>query len=225
MHEKRISTPKEAAIAVANIPYHLGIVHRSENSKKMISQYLTSAEEEALSHSEGCESLTVAGWPLRYNPAMDATENFYSQISSPQTMLIKRKGSLMEHAILLCGLLQGMGCHAYIAVGRSMYIDTLLLITVVILYLSTLVKRRPYVWVVTISNVSSEDDEEMADEFTPCTISYYVNDEQPPITYQRTQFKCMGDAVKVQESNKYLKVVHWDPLTGSYDGSGIPILC
>ncbi|KAJ3411147.1 hypothetical protein HDV05_002661 [Chytridiales sp. JEL 0842] len=119
MHDQRISSPKEAAIAVANIPYHHGIVHVSDTTKRLISQHLSAAEEDSVASNGTSDSLSVAGWPLMHSPFMEATENFYAQVSSPQTMLIKRKGTLMEHAVLLCGLLLGMGVQAYIAIGKN----------------------------------------------------------------------------------------------------------
>ncbi|KAJ3206164.1 hypothetical protein HDU67_008350 [Dinochytrium kinnereticum] len=195
MHDECIITPQQAAVAVARIPYQLPIVPRAELSRRLMSQFMSSEEEERIDGGEVPDSLAVAGWPLRNTPQGLATENFFAQIASPQTMLLARRGSLVEHAILLCGLLLGMGFQAYVAIGK--------------------VKRRPYVWVVTINPVMERDESQPLDEFAPCNITFECTGNQRPVVFQRRNFKKIKEAMDAQESNKRFKVVHWDPLTDS----------
>ncbi|KAJ3325057.1 hypothetical protein HDU76_013262 [Blyttiomyces sp. JEL0837] len=199
MHDHRVSTPREAAIAVSCVPYQLGATSRSDISEKMISQHLAASEEMVIRKLEASQldGGAVAGWHLRFAPQIYATENFFAQVSSPQTMLMRRRGSLFEHALLLCGLLLGMGLQSYVAIGK--------------------VKRRPYIWVITITPAKKQDlqDDLEFDDFTPCSISYYSpEDDSLPITYDRTQFKLIDEAIAIQDANRKYKVTHWDPLTG-----------
>ncbi|KAJ3108067.1 hypothetical protein HDU97_002302 [Phlyctochytrium planicorne] len=194
MHDEYIITPQDAAVAVARIPYQLPTVPRSEHSRRLLSLHLSSAEEEKITDGELSDSIAVAGWPLKNAPHGIATENFYAQISSPQTMLLSKRGSLIEHAILLCNLLLGMGFQSYVAIGK--------------------VKRRPYVWVVTINNVTDRDESQPLDDFAPCNITYEAGGDNTSVVFQRRNFKKIKEAMDAQEANKKYKVVHWDPLTG-----------
>ncbi|KAJ3089809.1 hypothetical protein HDU96_003632, partial [Phlyctochytrium bullatum] len=199
MHDDGIVTPQQAAIAVSRIPYHLPSVPRSELSRKLASAKLSADEEEQLGIagnasgggvnglssdlSDGCG---LAGWALRYSSHLLATENFYAQICSPQTMLLSRRGSLIEHAILLCGLFLGMGYQAYVAIGK-----------------------------ITINRVEDPDEQDALDEFsTPSTIEFEPTGGGKPITFRRGDFKKIKEAMEAKESNQRFRVVHWDAITG-----------
>ncbi|KAJ3187590.1 hypothetical protein HK101_009343 [Irineochytrium annulatum] len=197
MHDTRLFTPQDAAMAVSRIPYIIPIVPRSTATKRLMALHMSAAEEKVVDNSLMTDSTAIAGWMLCQNPHSVATENFYGQISSPQTMLLSRRGSLIEHSLLLCGLLLGMGFKAYVAIGK--------------------VKRRPYVWVVTINPITVREDTGNFDEFAPCKISYYYSDENPSVEFQRSEFANLRDAIKAQEANKRFKVVHWDALTELID--------
>ncbi|KAI8846663.1 hypothetical protein BC829DRAFT_261294 [Chytridium lagenaria] len=195
MHDECIVTPQQAAVAVARIPYQLPVVPHTEASRRLISLHVSAEEEERIGEGEITDSAATAGWPLRYAPHGLATENLFAQIAAPQTMLLARRGSLMEHAILLCGLMLGMGFQSYVAIGK--------------------VKRRPYVWVVTVNPVFDRDVSQPVDEFVPCNITFEsTNNAHPPIVFRRTEFKKIKEAMEAQEVNKKFKIVHWDPLTG-----------
>ena len=120
IHDKRFSTPKDAALAVSRIPYQLGVLAPSEATSRLISQSLSNYDESILKKANKADEFShVAGWHTRHTPTVYATENFYSPIASPQTMLLRRSGSLIEHAILLCGLFLGMGYQSYVAIGKG----------------------------------------------------------------------------------------------------------
>ncbi|KAI9309973.1 hypothetical protein DFJ73DRAFT_968909 [Zopfochytrium polystomum] len=200
MHDPRVASPKSAALAVAQIPF------RSDPIAP------TGATRDA---RDGCASgcgvraveaglagavvdlpiCAVGGWERSASLHSRATECFFGMMNCPQTMIMRRSGSLMEHAILLCGLLLGLGLQAYVAVGK--------------------VKRRPYVWVVTITPKTSTHATEAVDDFAPCTISYFASDNDPPVVFFRSKFKHFEEARAIQDVNNRYRIIHWDPLTGS----------
>ncbi|KAJ3096132.1 hypothetical protein HK100_005640, partial [Physocladia obscura] len=115
-------------------------------------------------------------------------------------MIIRKRGSQLEHAVLLCGLLLGMGISSFVAIGK--------------------VKRRPYVWVISIMEqdndfLASEStfDTEDFDDFSPIQISYSNTDGGPPLVFHRRKFRQLSEAVARQARNRTLQVVHWDPVT------------
>jgi hypothetical protein len=115
-----VSSPKDAALAVSRIPYQLGILAPSETTTRLIDQNLSNFDENVLKRANKSDDFHhVAGWHTRHSSTNYATENFYAPIASPQTMLLLRSGSLIEHAILLCGLFLGMGYQSYIAIGKG----------------------------------------------------------------------------------------------------------
>ncbi|KAJ3234634.1 hypothetical protein HDU81_001289 [Chytriomyces hyalinus] len=150
-----IKTPIDAAVEVSRIPYYPSMVGRSRETDQLISLNLSDKEEESLVLSDqSVEAQTLAGWHAQYPWSLAATQNFYGHVASPQTMLLQRRGTLLEHAILLCNLLLGMGLSSYIAIGR--------------------VKQRPYTWVVTLLKSDHElfIEKQQLDDFEPSVITY-----------------------------------------------------
>ncbi|ORY49523.1 hypothetical protein BCR33DRAFT_847478 [Rhizoclosmatium globosum] len=191
-----ISTPQDAAKHVARIAYRTAIVARSKMTNLLISKCLSDAQEEALARADRImENQSAAGWRAQYGWCLSATQNLFAQVSSPQTVLLQKQGTLMELSMLLCGLLLGLGIPSYVAIGH--------------------VKRRPYVWVVSIlqSESASAVVDEM-DDFAACQI-VYTNVVGNPLAYNRTDFRQMAEAAKRQNGNKEVQIVHWDAATGT----------
>jgi hypothetical protein len=53
------------------------------------------------------------------------------------------------------------------------------------------------------------------DDFSPCSISYYHSEVEPPVVYNRSEFKQLQEAKRRQEVNRKIKIVHWDPISGA----------
>ncbi|KAI8616421.1 hypothetical protein BC830DRAFT_201968 [Chytriomyces sp. MP71] len=191
-----IQTPTEAATEVARIPYYCSITDRSRQTEELISFLLNDKQEETLIRADqSMEKRTLCGWNNQYSWTVAATYNLYAQVSTPHTMIIQRRGTLLEHAVFLCNLLLGIGIPSFVALGK--------------------VKQRPYAWVVTIIHPEQDlfSEREDVDMFRSCTISYSnVDGEQ--IGYQRSQFRQAVAAARAQEGNRTVQVIHWDPVTG-----------
>ncbi|KAJ3267309.1 hypothetical protein HDU77_000022 [Chytriomyces hyalinus] len=197
-HGLSIKTPIDAAVEVARIPYYPSMVGRSRETDQLISLNLSDKEEESLVLSDqSVEAQTLAGWHAQYPWGLAATHNFYGHVASPQTMLLQRRGTLLEHAILLCNLLLGMGLPSYVAIGR--------------------VKQRPYTWVVTLLKPDHAlfTEKQQIDEFEPSVISFANNPDGPPVEYARLQFRQIQDSSQRQSKNKSIQSIHWDPVTGA----------
>lgn len=194
MHDERFQSARDAALAVSRIPFQMDVSIMTEVTKQTMSQLLEVCEEERLEAvDEMFGNDAVSGWILGAQPANYATENFFAQVSSPQTMIMRRKGSLLEHASLLCGLFLGMGFQSYVAIGK--------------------VKRRPYVWVVTISEKTTLNSVDMEfDDFVPCKLTFPTDGD--PVEFTRSNFKWIREARNIQKENTKHRIVHWDPLTG-----------
>ncbi|KAJ3211817.1 hypothetical protein HDU82_004805 [Entophlyctis luteolus] len=207
-----IKTPSDACMEVARIPTFVGNVERSKETMKLMAKHLSDAEESRISNADfTLELKNVAGWSRQHFWANSATHNFFGQVASPQTMLLRRKGTQLEHAILLCNLLIGLNMPSFIAIGKG---DMLCSYQFTDKSLST-VKRRPYVWVVSILKSNHPDyctTSNDFDDFSPYTITYEGMD-QDSVVFHRKNFRQMSDSAKRQNKNKELTVIHWDPVT------------
>ncbi|KAL7754310.1 Coiled-coil and C2 domain-containing protein 2A [Sorochytrium milnesiophthora] len=113
-------------------------------------------------------------------------ENLRSQVCTPSTMLTRRYGTAMEHAILLCGLMLGVGIDAYIAIGTS--------------------QRCHYVWVVTFTGGS--------DRSTYESTAVLSRQNGATETSSRARFKQFAELSTITADNAELGVTHWDVLSG-----------
>ncbi|KAJ1554910.1 hypothetical protein HK405_003744, partial [Cladochytrium tenue] len=143
--------------------------------------------------------------PGPWGPPRGAAETLGAPVAQPASVLLRRGGSLLEHALLLCDLLLGLGLQAYVAIGKVM--------------------QRPYAWVVTITprtGARDADTDAAADAFLPCRISYYSSvppigggaaaDLDPPVIFLRHQFQQLARLRRAQETCLARRIVHWDPL-------------
>ena len=121
IYNPEIQTAKDAAIAVSRIPYDFNIVARSEKTLALMKQHLSSIDEEKAIKWDANTGIQISKCLLRNSPHLLATDNYFAQVASPQTMILKKCGSLLEHAILLCGLLLGKGINSFVALGTSKY--------------------------------------------------------------------------------------------------------
>ncbi|KAI8920524.1 hypothetical protein BC831DRAFT_478987 [Entophlyctis helioformis] len=156
--DTNLTTPNDLAASVGCIPYKPQVISPSDRSlfyQKKAASTPTAAPHPSPANAAGpgvggapsnqhhaCrtaehtdmhsgESANLSAWYYKGNPAAYATETFFGQVASPSSMLLVRAGSVLEHACLLCSLFLGRHMNAFVAIGE--------------------VKRRPYVWVVTIS--------------------------------------------------------------------------
>lgn len=117
---------------------------------------------------------------------------------------LNRKGTLLEHAILLCGLFLGRGVNAYVAIGKT--------------------KSRPYCWVVTIepntTTTSTNREERTPEQFLEFPLLKYQFDFETEFTdgpgnilsLDKEKFKNSASEENYQPA---LKVIHWDVMSGS----------
>lgn len=128
--------------------------------------------------------------------------NFQEPVHSFSTMLLTRRGNLLEHATFLCSLFLSKGINAYVAIGK--------------------VKSKPYAWVVTIepnnSPVFREDNEESIIEFPH--LQYRSGDdlrfsEGITLCFEKSAFSKHSTFNSTQRDRELLKVVHWDSISGS----------
>ncbi|KAI9327055.1 hypothetical protein BDR26DRAFT_876141 [Obelidium mucronatum] len=191
-----MESPQDVAREISRIPYYTAIVTRSKKTEILISKHLSDAQEECLDRADRTlDGQSVVGWISQHNWTLSATQNFFAQVASPQTMLLQRKGTLLEHAMLLCNMLLGMGMPSYVAIGQA--------------------KKRPYVWVISILKSDHEAyiEAEEFDDFSPCEITY--SNVEPPLQFQRTEFRQVLEASRRQTNNIDVQVIHWDPVTGA----------
>ncbi|KAI9204569.1 uncharacterized protein BJ171DRAFT_504703 [Polychytrium aggregatum] len=183
--------PELAARAVAAIPYESRRVPSSPVSQSYQS-LLSIAETENLDRSEPPPWNSIAGWRTQLNAPAMACLNIHERINSPSTMIIRKRGNLMEHAVLLCGLLIGMGKNAFVALGKA--------------------KKRPYAYVVTIDPAPREDWVARNDSLRG-TIRYKIN-ENESVTFDRSKLHYRAAASEIRSANMDLDIRFYDPITG-----------
>nr|KAJ3418284.1 hypothetical protein HK105_000098 [Polyrhizophydium stewartii] len=227
--DSRLATPSDIAAAVACIPFKPQIVTPSERTRRIQEQdhRTRSIHNQQMSASgtvsnaagssaigggmigtarsagdgselHASESMTLSAWYFKGNPAAFATETFFGQVASPSSMLLARAGSLLEHACFLCSAFLGRQMNAFVAVGE--------------------VKRRPYVWVVTIAS-RSELSDSLADAMRKerqiiSKVKYYIDELETTVTFERQKFLKLQAITAAQQFKEKHLVLHWDPLTG-----------
>jgi hypothetical protein len=193
MENNRLKTLDEIAEAVAYIPYEPPIVAPQFGNQA----FLLNQNEHLL-----------ASWKTKGKcPGGFATETFMKQVASPSTMLVRRRGSLIEHAIFLCSLFRGKNVNAFVALGE--------------------VKHRPYAWVLTIIHRS---DLESYFGSNSGLIEEQWNKRNRALDLDSIEYKEDSETVlfrkqeflkskQVKEEAEFVKdhvVIHWDPLTGNW---------
>jgi hypothetical protein len=101
-------TMNEIADAVSSIPYEHPVV---------IPQW--PAQENIYFDTLPGQSHRLAAYKTQLPPGSFATDTFFNQVSSPSAVIARRRGSVLEHAILLCSLFCGKGIDAYVAIGEG----------------------------------------------------------------------------------------------------------
>ena len=96
----------DIARAVASIPFE---------QTRLAPQWGT--QEVIADHGERVDYL--ASWLTAGKPGTYATETFVSQIAQPSSVLIRRRGNLIEHALILCSTFRGRHVNAYVAIGEG----------------------------------------------------------------------------------------------------------
>lgn len=120
-----LKTAADLAYTVASIPYRAQIQPFTPLTKKETEKIFDQVEgRQYFSKSDGEEcqwsSSGCASWKFRGGSSSNvASHSFFASIMSPSSMLFARKGSLIEHAILLCSLFLGKGMNAFVAVGQG----------------------------------------------------------------------------------------------------------
>lgn len=99
----------DLAKAVAAIPFEPTVLAPQWGTELILSDL-----------SDKSESSRLAQWLTMGKPGQFATETFVGQIASPSTILVRRRASLIEHAILLCSLFRGQHVNAYVAIGEGL---------------------------------------------------------------------------------------------------------
>lgn len=187
----------DIAIAVAQIPFKTWVIPSSGSLK-----IENNNDEEAHLYSRGHSG--HSGGAGAGNPG-NMTNSFHAPITSTSSMILNRRGTLMEHAILLCGLFLGRGVNAYVAVGWA--------------------KSRPFVWVVTIDHTSytlsnREEKEEHILEFTQLKYQYesdydFYEGAGRALSLDQEKFASRSSMKKAKKDRSMIKVIHWDVMSGS----------
>lgn len=131
-----------------------------------------------------------------------ATETFMTQVATPSSVLIRRRGTLIEHALLLCSFFRGLHVNAYVAIGE--------------------VKSRPYVWVVTImprnmlhNHLSPEHPMITSKPIKdPPTTIEFVEEKTTHVFNLKDFLKHEAVQSEINFKNNF-SVLHWDPLSGA----------
>jgi hypothetical protein len=96
----------DLANAVASIPFEQTGLSPQWGTQEVIADY-------------GERVDYVAAWLTAGKPGTYATETFICQTAQPSSVLIRRRGNLIEHALLLCSLFRGKHVNAYVAIGEG----------------------------------------------------------------------------------------------------------
>jgi hypothetical protein len=205
--DPRLEAFEDYASAISTIPYNVRDVPKSDLTKYL---QFTYQYQKTGSGFDSLPSSFIATWKLRANPSEFLSENFHAQIASPSTMITRREGTLMEHAVALCSMLVGRGANAFVAIGT--------------------IKRRCYIWVIEISPNTDEDtpmekrgrtadtgedmhDIQHYDTFIYTTI---VDGEEDSDVFRKGEFEKREQVKDVVEKNKSFVVTHYDLVTGEF---------
>ncbi|KAJ3369566.1 hypothetical protein HDU91_007073 [Kappamyces sp. JEL0680] len=182
----------DIAKAVANIPYE-----QTRLAPQWGTQAIISDQSDAPDY--------LAKWLTFGKPGSAATETFVGQIGSPSSTLIKRKGNLIEHALLLCSFFRGQHINAYVAIGQA--------------------KKRPFTWVVTViprsqlhNFLNAGHPALSAQSLAALPDEVEHQDTNGDYTFVQTNFlKCQTVRQEMAFKKKY-SVIHWSVLSGhSYE--------
>ena len=111
----KYNTKEKIARFVSLIPSSTDILPISDESRKILSSF-SAINISKLYYYIPNESSSIQFYSTSltsYN-----TDSFFRQFNSPNTVLYKKRGSLFEHCMILCDLFLGIGCNAYVAVGK-----------------------------------------------------------------------------------------------------------
>ena len=111
----KYSTKEEIARFVSLIPSSTDMLPISDESRRILSSF-SAINISKLYYYIPNESSSIQFYSTSitsYN-----TDSFFRQFNSPNTVLYKKRGSLFEHCMILCDLFLGIGCSAYVAVGK-----------------------------------------------------------------------------------------------------------
>jgi hypothetical protein len=180
-------TMEEAASAVANIPFEQTLLSPQWGGNTLKYSSLDS----------------ISTWMMG-NTGDVATETLVGQVASPSTILVRRKASLIEHAILLCCFFRGMKIESYVAVGE--------------------VQHRPYAWVVSMFPFSEQATRLRTPKFKPSerfSSSQFV--QYGEHCFEARDFSKYNQLVEESQSAKESLLLHWDPLTGTpFSSESVP---
>ena len=198
--DPRTETHLQICAAVSTIPFKTRDVPPSEVTKHL--NFIHQRRENSLGF-DALSSSYVAAWKVKANPPDLISENFHTQFSSPSAMLARREGSLMEHAMLLCSLLLGIGANAYVAIGN--------------------IKRRCYIWVIVIYSKREQDkvikrshfadtgsDESKISQFDQYTQGSNTGKQ----TFHRQQFERFKLVNDIKTKNNDFIITHYDAASG-----------
>jgi hypothetical protein len=181
---------EEISSAVSSLPFEQPIV---------VPQWST---QEFIQTNENVQKNPLASFKLRVSPGGYATETFISQVSSPSTILVRRSGSLIEHAILLCSLFLGKDVQAFVAIGES--------------------NNRPYAWVITIipndkldivsTNTSSNPNQTINTSMFFQNVKYNDDNDHQFVNNEFLKYEQVERNLIFY--NNYT-VLHWDPISGT----------
>lgn len=201
IQDPRIENHIQLCEAVASIPFKSHDVPTSEVTKHLNFVH----RHRQLNHGfDALPSSFVAAWKVKANPAELVSENFHVQFSSPSTMMGRREGTLMEHAMALCSMLLGLGANAYVAIGN---IRKRTFIWVVVIYPKTeqdkVVKRSRYA-------DTGDDEDQVLSDFDFYTYKGTRYNE----TFYKQDFERLDLVNEVKAKNDELIISHYDVVSG-----------
>lgn len=124
-NDRRLQNCSDISKAVASIPYIL-----PKAMPSVISSQLSAKQERTpTDNSDGTfkkygfdnaiSNSCVRAWDIDFIPTNCCSVNFFAQISSPQSVILRKRASLIEKAVMLCNLIIGLGQEAYVAIGKG----------------------------------------------------------------------------------------------------------
>lgn len=198
-HDPRIYSVDELCKSLSTIPFKNKVTPESE----LTGQLRTFKASRAL---EGFDSLTSnqsAAWSLAASPPDFLSENFFAQMSSPSSMIARREGSLLEHAIGLCSMLLGKEENAYVAIGN--------------------VRKRCYIWVIIVMAKVEADQLEKKNRMAYTEQDEYDMNQDAKYTYGSPEstesfnvndFERFSKTESIRGLNSGLVIFHYDTATG-----------
>jgi len=177
----KYDTKEKIARFVSLIPSSTDMLPISDESRKILSSF-SAINISKLYYYIPNESSSIQFYSTSITPYN--TDSFFRQFNSPNTVLFKRRGSLFEHCMILCDLFLGIGCDAYIAVGKLKY--------------------RPYMWVIVMENSEGNNKSESK-------LKLFLKNNK---SFDVTKFANYNKLLEEYKYKCKIKITHWNAMTG-----------